>query len=502
MKPYSKPKNIVVFFTDDHAQWALGCYGNSEIRSPSLDYLAATGARMENAYCSTPVCSPGRAAMLTGRISSQHGMHDYLSSIDENDKIDALSWLEKETLLSEIVKEAGYQTGFFGKWHLGQEASHYKGFDQCFSIGPGYPLIHGERHNFYRNGQPVSLKGHKAQIITDEAVDYLRSIDDEKPFFMYVAHYETHSDWSNHPERLVAQCRQNTFADIPEDESYNFGELNLESANPAWNDRRETLAQYYASVAQIDESVGRVMDELEAMGRLDDTLIIYTSDHGLNCSHHGIWGKGNGTFPLNMLEESVRIPMLMRCPGDIEAGVVRQEFVDQTDLFQTCLDFAGIDGSRYAKSDNYYPGNSIRPLVQKDCSESDAEEYSPIQAGTNLGTPLSMITPAPYRRDWKKIQFGEYGMLRMARNDRFKLVKRNGGQGCDQLFDLLNDPRENINLFVHPDYQDVVNELSKAINEYFGMYQDEINSGLNVLSLPQHNYTEAWRFRRFKEPLA
>lgn len=501
MKSVEKPKNIVVFFTDDHAQWALGCYGNSEIHSPSLDYLAATGARMENGYCSTPVCSPGRAAMLTGRISSQHGMHDYLSSSDEHDKIDALPWLEKETLLSEIVREAGYQTGFFGKWHLGQEASHYRGFDQCFTIGPGYPLIHAERHNFYRNGQPVSLKGHKAQIITDEAIDYLRSVDDEKPFFMYVAHYETHSDWNNHPERLVNQCRSNTFADIPEGESYEFGEPNLESANPSWNNRQETLAQYYASVAQIDESVGRVMDELEAMDQLDNTLIIYASDHGLNCSHHNIWGKGNGTFPLNMLEESVRIPMLLRCPSVIEPGVVRREFADQTDLFQTCLDFAGIDGTQYAKHENYYPGKSLMPMIRSGEQEEASDDYAPVQTGTNLGTDLSRQTPTPYRQNWKKTQFGEYGMIRMARNDRYKLVKRNGSLGVDQLFDLKKDPRETINLINHPDYQSIISNLSGEIDAYFNKYEDKTNSGLNVLNLQQHNWTEAWRFRRFREEL-
>lgn len=142
------------------------------------------------------------------------------------------------------------------------------------------------------------------------------------------------------------------------------------------------------------------------------------------------------------------------------------------------------------------------PLITRPENEEETPvDYAPVQTGTNLGTVLSEIAPLPYRKDWKKTQFCEYGMLRMARNDRYKLVKRNGGLGVDQLFDLEKDPRETINLFNHQDYQSVINSLDKEINDFFHKYEDEQNSGLNILNLQQHNWTEAWRFRRFRESL-
>ncbi len=115
-------------------------------------------------------------------------------------------------------------------------------------------------------------------------------------------------------------------------------------------------------MTQIDEGVGQILDELEALGMLEDTLIIYTSDHGLNCGQHGIWGKGNGTLPLNMVEESVRIPMILNHPSHFFAKQRRPEFVDHTDLFQTILDYAGIPLEPSFRSGKNYPGRSLPPF--------------------------------------------------------------------------------------------------------------------------------------------
>jgi choline-sulfatase len=287
--------NIILFLTDDHAQWALGCNGNDELRTPNLDYLSDRGVNMLNAFTPVPVCSPARACLLTGRLASQHGLHDYLKSSDP--EVKRITWLKDETTLAQILSEAGYQTGLSGKWHLGNDIQPQPGFDYWFCTGIDYPIYHEGPHTFSENGEPVRIGGQITQAITEHALKFLRNLKEEQPFFLVVGHYATHSPWSGHPERLVESYRTCSFADIPDDPMYPFGRQNLESTDATRNHPGEAKAQYYAAVTQIDEGVGRVMDELDAQDLRDDTLIIYTSDHGLNCGHHGIWGRGMEHFP-------------------------------------------------------------------------------------------------------------------------------------------------------------------------------------------------------------
>jgi arylsulfatase A-like enzyme len=201
-----------------------------------------------------------------------------------------------------------------------------------------------------------------------------------------------------------------------------------------------------------------LLDQLEAIGQLDNTLIIYTSDHGLNCGHHGIWGKGNGTLPLNMVEESIRIPLILRHPASFAGGRQCEEFVDHLDTFQTILDVAsvGVDGGDYA-------GISYLPLLQNQ--------------------------PIPH---WRTAQFCEYGTVRMVRTDRYKLVSRLAPEPTE-LFDLQTDPREMVNLFTDPAYQALVQQLTHQLDTYFTQYEDPHYSGLRGRELPQTNFSEAWR---------
>ncbi len=333
------PRNILVFFTDDHAQWALGASGNEEIETPNLDYLAETGTVMENAFTPTPVCSPARACFLTGRTASQHGLHDYLGGEPE---FFAREWLKDEVTLPELLQSAGYQTGLVGKWHLGNDPEPQKGFDRWAALAGDYPIDATGPARYSLDGELETIAGSKAEVITDLAVEFLEDRDPERPFFLFVGHTQTHSPWEGQPERLLERYRNATFSAVPDDESWPFGVQNLESRDLIDRDRpREALAQYYAAVTAIDEGVGRLLDTLDAQGLRENTLIVYTSDHGLNCGHHGIWGKSNGTMPLNMVEESIRVPLLLNGP-EVAAGQRRDEFVDHLDLFRTLLDVAGI----------------------------------------------------------------------------------------------------------------------------------------------------------------
>ncbi len=452
--------NILVIMTDDHGQWAAGCYGNSEIHSPTLDYLSQTGVRMANAFTPTPICSPARASFFTGRLPSQHGIHDYLEEREEF--VRKHIWMADEITLAQFLSEAGYQTGLVGKWHCGQGDVQQPGFDSWFSLGP-WQGTHRGPHTYWSNNQPIELTGYKSTIITDHALQFLNIRSAEQPFFLFVGYVTTHTPWLEHPERLVAPYRTSTFRDIPNDLTYPFGTLRDGSKPETRLNRRESLAQYYAAVTEVDEQVGRLLDQLDAQGLRENTLVVYVADHGMNCGHHGVWGKGGGTCPLNMLEESIRIPMIFNYPIQLYPGQVRAEFVDHCDLFQTLLDFANVSLPQQVVETRNYPGRSFKPLLQ----------------GIGL-------------HDWKTQIFGEYGDLRMIRNRTHKLIRRYPDGPCE-LIDLVADPRETINLFYLPEHQPLVHDLTTRLNTFFSAYQDPIKTGLRVRELPMHNKGELWR---------
>ena len=450
----AQPPNILLFLTDDHAQWAMGYAGNSELRTPTFDYLAQNGVLFKNAFTPTPVCSPARACLLTGLLASQHGIHDYLNSGDS--EVNAHNWLENEPTLAQLFQMAGYQTGQVGKWHLGQDEHPAPGYDTWFTLGRDYPIPHEGPFRYGVDGRFQTHPGRLSHNITEHAIDFLRERDGARPLFLSVGYYATHSPWEGQSERLAASYRDGTFNDVPQGETYPFGRQNLESLNETRHNPREALAQYYAAVTEIDTAVGRLIDELEGLGELDNTIIIYTSDHGLNCGHHGIWGKGNGTLPLNMVDESIRVPLLWfdgRGPQP-----AREEFVDHLDTFQTILDVANIQ-----PPDKNYAGRSYHPLLQN--------EKMP---------------------DWRSAQFSEYGNVRMIRTGHHKMVRRYP-DGPHELFDLIADPREMNNLFDSPSHEPIVQTLTEQLVAHFATYEDATKSGLRVRELPQHNTSEAWR---------
>ncbi len=445
--------NIVVFLTDDHGQWALGSSGNPGVETPNLDYLARTGAVMENAFTPTPVCSPARACFLTGRTASQHGVHDYL---DNAPKRFGRDWLSGQETAPELLRSAGYETGLVGKWHLGNDTTPARGFEHWGALAGDYPIDATGPARYCKDGEIVTIAGSKAEVITDAAVDFLQKRDAERPFFLVVGHVSTHSAWEGHPERLVDRYRGHDFAELPHGETYPFGVQNLESRDLIdRSNQREALAQYYASVTAIDEGVGRLLDVLDAEGVRDDTLIVYTSDHGLNCSHHGIWGKGNGTLPLNMVEETIRIPLIISGPG-VEKGQRRTEFVDHLDLFQTLLDAAGVN----PPPDVDYAGRSFLGVLEGD------------------------VAP-----DWRGIQFCEYGTTRMARDGRYKCIEWLD-TGTVRLFDLMVDPREETDIAA--DHDELCRSFRDRISAYYDRFSTPEHSGVRPGGPEPTNDTSPW----------
>ena len=485
--------NILVIMSDDHAQWASGCYGNHELRTPALDHLAAGGLRMDNAFTPTPVCSPARASFFTGLLPSQHGIHDWLwydVNVHSEAQRTALAGqpsLDGQVTLAQRLAQAGYHCGLSGKWHCGGDDTPQPGFHFWDALRANRPALDGP---YSVAGQLVERQGWHNEIITDNALRFLRerprvdaprsaattartspkveaprseattartSPKGRKPFFLFVGYIGTHSPWSGHPERLVTRYRGGRFADIPREDPRPQGQFTGEGINV--RDREEALAQYYAAVSHIDEGVGRLLDELEAQGLREDTLVVYTSDHGLNCSHHGLWGKGNATRPPNMLEESIRVPLLFNWPGRVTPGQAAAHFVDHCDLHATLLDLAGLGPTAPVG-----PGRSLAPL-------------------------FSHASALP---DWRQFQAGEYGPTRMWRTERYKLVRERPG-GRELLFDLQTDPRETRD--IRADEPQLAAGLGAQLDAFFAQYDDPGRSGLRAPQGPRHNFHEAWRER-------
>jgi arylsulfatase A-like enzyme len=200
---------------------------------------------------------------------------------------------------------------------------------------------------------------------------------------------------------------------------------------------RDSLKGYFAAVTAMDHNVGRILDTLKKLGLMDNTLVVFTSDNGFSCGHHGFWGKGNGTFPLNMYENSVTVPAIFRHPGRIEAGSTSEALVSQYDFMPTLLDYLGLP----AVKDTVLPGSSFLPVLEGRDSEA--------------------------RED--VVVYDEYGPVRMIRSREWKYIHRYP-YGPHELYDLANDPEERRNVVDEKERQPVVEELRKRLSRWFLRY--------------------------------
>jgi arylsulfatase A-like enzyme len=364
-----------------------------------------------------------------------------------------------------MLRDAGYWCGLSGKWHLGRSHRTPRGFDWHFGL-PRHQGGHIEEYEYVLNNAPLTLSGNKSGHITDRALDFLDAAPADRPFFLNVGYIATHSPYLGQDPALVSLYADTTFADIP---PYTPHPWHKNEGFPQGDDytRDDLVARYrnyYAAVSEIDRGVGRILTALASSGRLDDTLVIYTADHGCALGHHGFWGKGNSTRPLNMYETSLRVPLIVRPPDYHAGGTTIPRCVDHYDTFQTICDYAGIAPTVAGYTDQPYPGRSYRALVE----------------GESL-------------LDWDDTRYGEYGDLRMIRTPHHKLISRYP-TGPDDLFDLRADPGETINHSGDPQYAAIEASLRAQLDAFYRDHTDPAKSGLRVKEMPRHNRAaEAWR---------
>jgi choline-sulfatase len=436
--------NILFVISDDQGAWALGCAGNSEIQTPTLDRLARNGIRFDNFFCTSPVCSPARASVLTGDIPSQHGVHDWIraGSVGEH----RIDYLAGQTLITDVMAENGYRCALIGKWHLGASdvprPEFVKWFAHQSGMGPYYnaPMIDHDK--------PCVVEGYLSDALSDMAVEFVRAeAERPEPFWLSLNFTAPHYPWiDSHPKQFTDLYQDCPFTSCPQEPPHPWFAGGKPALERGQQERRESLIGYFAAVSAMDAAIGRVLDEIERLKLSENTLVVFMSDNGMNCGHHGIWGKGNGTRPQNMYDTSVKVPCIVSQPGRIPTRQVSHDLLSGYDVFPTLMDYVGVSHDFGRKT----PGRSFRKILEGQPAEGDREV----------------------------VVYDEYGPVRMVRTREWKYVHRYP-DGPHELFNLVADPGERTNLIVDPLFATTIAGLQKRLEVWFQTYVNPLRDGVD-----------------------
>ncbi len=427
--------NILLLVADDQGPWALGASGNEEIRTPCLDALAARGARFLNFYATSPVCSPARASILTGEMPGRHGVQDWV--LPRRPGAPPERYLARQETFVHHLARAGYRTGLFGKWHLGEVSKPQSGFERWLALE--------ESHGPYLDATFVSdrpgdeCRGYVTDVIARYAAQFACD-SDSRPFFASVNFTAPHHPWvGQHPQRFLDLYEDCAFRSCPQGErSQQLHQSLAPAVRKALADPRPSLIGYFAAVTAMDTAIRLMLDMLERAGRRERTAVIFTSDNGYSCGHGGIWGKGNATWPLNLSENSVKVPLIVDWPEAFEAGHVCPLPASAYDIWPTLLALADIEHDGRDK-----PGQDLAHHVRQ-CTGAGPR-------------PVSV--------------YDEYGAARMMRKGRYKLVLR-WPDGPHELHDLELDPEERRNRWRDPRHAALRADLERELVTWFARYAD------------------------------
>ena len=441
-----KKSNVLLIVADDLGAWALGCYGNKDAITPNIDKLAKEGKIFENFFCVSPVCSPARASIFTGRIPSQHGIHDWLDEWENGTTTE--DYLKGQSTFVDILSKNDYICCMSGKWHMGLAETPQKGFGYWYSHqkggGPYY------KAPMYKDGNLIHEEEYITDKITDYAIEFLDKIyENEKPFFLSLNYTAPHSPWDrkNHQEEILKLYENCKFESCPRDPYHPWKIAETFEGNE--EERREILRGYFAALTSMDFNIGRVLDELEKKNILEDTLVIFTSDNGMNMGHHGIFGKGNGTSPLNMYDTSVKVPFIIYKKGETDADKVGN-VLSHYDVRATLLEYLKLEDIKDETVN--YPGKSFAEILNNE-QKIDDENV---------------------------VIYDEYGPTRMIRNKKYKYVHRYP-DGPYEFYDLEKDPEERTNEIHNKIYYNIIDEMRKELEIWF---LNHVNKEIDGAVLP------------------
>jgi len=368
--------NVIFIMTDQHRQDGVGIYPGSKAITPNLDQLAQEGILFNRAYVAQPVCAPNRASMLSGLYPHSHGVLENTWSLSS-----------RVTTTAEILGTAGYMCGYFGKWHLDRVNSH------GFSIFPDYPGDgRGDDHYFIQDGE----KRYSVDVITDDVIEFIRA-NKNKPFYSFVSYYPPH------PAYAVPEQWEQLYADI----------------YPADEKRRI----YYGMCSKVDEQIGRILQEIRNSGIEENTLVLFTSDHG-----HYFDKRWNNHPKRLCFDISARVPLIMRFPGKIAVGQVTDGLFSSVDLNQTIIGLTGL---------SQFEG--LQGVDQSDFITGKEESPRDALVIENFPYPDKTETPGPYKNEplWSA------GEERCIFDGEWKLILSTTRP--PELYNLVSDSNEVIN---------------------------------------------------------
>lgn len=438
----AKPMNVVFILSDDHRYDVMSFLGHPWVETPAMDALARDGVYFENAMVTTSLCSPSRASILTGQYTHNHGV------VDNN-----VLTPEGTIFFPQYLQAAGYQTGFFGKWHMGGHSDEPRpGFDKWVSFrgqGHYYPPQRPKNWSLNIDGKSVPQKGYITDELTDYAINWLDQTvkKNDKPFFVYLSHKGVHGMF--HPAERHAGRYKDKKMPVPvtmanTSENYKDKPLWLKNQRNSWHgvdfayhqdtNIEEHYRLYCEALLSVDDSIARVRKWLEENGCADNTLIMYMGDNGFQWGEHGLIDKRTA------YDASIRVPLLGVCPKIWKPGTTLKQVVANIDIGPTILEAAGI------KTASQMNGQSFFRLASGQMKPSDWRQSSLYEYYWEFSFPQTPTTFA-------------------LRTQRYKFIQYHGIWDIDELYDMENDPHEKHNLIFKKEHQKLIKKMRADLHQ-------------------------------------
>jgi len=410
-----KKPNILFILSDDHRWDAMSYMGHPVIKTPNMDRIAQEGVLFNNAFVTTSLCSPSRASFLTGQYAHNHGVKNNLTPWDNNN----VTFLE-------LIKKAGYHTGFIGKWHMPGNFPELRGLDRLVTF-----TVDGGQGRYFNC--PLIVDGKevpsKKEYITEELTDYANDFitkNKNNPFCLYLSHKAAHAMFT--PSKKFKHIYDNIDLPLPPESDSWVGSTN---GNMYPSTNQNLYRNYLACLTELDLHIGRVLNKLDELGIADNTIVIYAGDNGHFWGEHHLHDK---RWPY---EEAIRIPFIVRYPGMItNPGRREDQMVLNIDLAPTLLEIAG------ATVPDKMDGKSLVPAIKNK---------------TAMG-----------RKAWLYEYFKDFSYNvpehTAVRTDRYKYIEF-VGKRKPELYDLTDDPREMKNIYSTPKGSKVLPGLKKMMKK-------------------------------------
>ncbi len=428
-----RPRNVIFILSDDHRYDAMGFLKGQEwLETPQMDRLAREGCHFRNAFVTTSLCSPSRASILTGQYAHSHKI------IDNNNPFPPGT-----VMFPQYLQKAGYATAFMGKWHMGGSSDDPQpGFDHWISFrGQGTYLPSKDGLNY--NGKRIPQRGYITDELTDYALDWLRQRDKSQPYFLYLSHKAVHGLFvpaERHKGKYAAKEFKYPPTMAASGEMAQGRPVWVQNQRNSWHgvefpyhselDVGEYYRQYAETLCALDDSIGAVSDTLKKRGELDSTLVVYMGDNGFAFGEHGLIDKRTA------YEESMRVPLLARCPELFEGGKTLTCMVANIDIMPTVMEAMDLEAPAYCD------GRSWLPLV--------------------TGRSTDWRTELLYEYCWER-NFPQTPTIHALRGNRYKFIRYHGMWDLDELYDLAEDPLESRNLINDPKHQEIARQMRESL---------------------------------------